>query len=155
MLPPIPGHRARSTRLLDAARTDPRPSTGLGLDRTSSRCYVFTSPGTPRISTACGLGAAWVLVRRSVASAEPGTSSPRCRRIRGCRRGLPRTTGETLMTPRDPVDEVAAARRPFHRSPGISHLGDTLATATPRGVRLEVILPTRSTHAGEAIRELG
>ncbi len=43
---------------------------------------------------------------------------------------------------------------PFIDLPGISHLADGLAAATARGVHLEILLPTRSTHAGGALHEL-
>ncbi len=43
---------------------------------------------------------------------------------------------------------------PFIDSPGISHLADALAAATARGVHFEILLPTRSTHAGGALHEL-
>jgi phosphatidylserine/phosphatidylglycerophosphate/cardiolipin synthase-like enzyme len=107
-----------------------------------------------RIIRACDRGAAWVLGRRSVpagdqwelvASLPSGTILPT---------GLRRTTGETLMR------LVTGARRqirlvaPFIDRPGLSFLGDALAAATQRGIRLEVLLPTRSTHADDALVQL-
>ena len=68
--------------------------------------------------------------------------------------GLRRTTGETLVQ----LVTTAALRirmvSPFIDLPGLSFLGDTLAAATARGVVLEVLLPTRSTHADEALADL-
>ena len=43
---------------------------------------------------------------------------------------------------------------PFIDRPGLSFLGDALAAATVRGVTLEILLPTRSTHADDALGEL-
>jgi len=43
---------------------------------------------------------------------------------------------------------------PFIDWPGISFLADALAAATARGVTLQVLLPTRSSHAGGALGEL-
>jgi phosphatidylserine/phosphatidylglycerophosphate/cardiolipin synthase-like enzyme len=43
---------------------------------------------------------------------------------------------------------------PFIDLPGISFLADALAAATARGVALQLFLPTRSTHAGDALDEL-
>jgi len=107
-----------------------------------------------RIEKACEQGATWVLGRRSVpegerwelvASLPAGTILPR---------GLRRTTGETLM------QLITGARRrirlvaPFIDQPGMSFLGDALAAATARAIVLEVLLPTRSTHAHDALAEL-
>lgn len=107
-----------------------------------------------RIDAACREGAAWVLGRRSVTIAEPwdlvaslppGTNLPA---------GLRRTTGETL------VQLVAQAKRtlhlvaPFIDRQGLSFIGDTLAAATTRRVSLEILLPTRSTHADDALEDL-
>jgi phosphatidylserine/phosphatidylglycerophosphate/cardiolipin synthase-like enzyme len=67
---------------------------------------------------------------------------------------LHRTTGETL------VQLVSQARRtlrlaaPFIDRPGLSFVGDALAAATARGVKLEILLPTRSTQANDALDEL-
>ena len=43
---------------------------------------------------------------------------------------------------------------PFIDRSGLDFLGDALAAATGRGVRLEILLPTRSTRAGAALGEL-
>ncbi len=106
------------------------------------------------VETVCQEGAAWVLGRRSVVVYEPwdlvaslpgGTPLPP---------GLRRTTGETL------VQLVVGARRtlrlaaPFIDRPGLGFIGDALAAATSRGVSFEILLPTRSTHADDALDEL-
>jgi phosphatidylserine/phosphatidylglycerophosphate/cardiolipin synthase-like enzyme len=43
---------------------------------------------------------------------------------------------------------------PFIDRPGLSFLSEALAAATARGVALEVLLPTRSTHVGGALDDL-
>jgi phosphatidylserine/phosphatidylglycerophosphate/cardiolipin synthase-like enzyme len=107
-----------------------------------------------RIGTACQEGAAWVLGRRSVVVGEPwelvaslpgGTTLPT---------GLRRTTGETLVQL-----AVHAKRRlrlavPFMDRSGLSFLADALAAATFRGVAVEILVPTRSSHAGDALEDL-
>ena len=107
-----------------------------------------------RIATACQEGAAWVLGRRSVAVGEPwdlvaslpgGTTLPP---------GLRRTTGETLMQLVVQARSTLRLVAPFIDRPGLSFLGDALAASTARGVTLEILLPTRSTHADDALDEL-
>lgn len=106
-----------------------------------------------RIPALCQEAAAWVLGRRSVASVEPWdlvASLPRT----DIPEGLRRTTGETL------VQLVAQATRslrlaaPFIDQPGLSFMAEALADATARGVQLEILLPTRSTHADDALDDL-
>jgi phosphatidylserine/phosphatidylglycerophosphate/cardiolipin synthase-like enzyme len=43
---------------------------------------------------------------------------------------------------------------PFIDGPGLTFISDALAAATTRGVALEILLPTRSTHAEDALNEL-
>lgn len=43
---------------------------------------------------------------------------------------------------------------PFIDRPGLGFIGDALAAATSRDVHLEILLPTRSTHADDALDEL-
>jgi phosphatidylserine/phosphatidylglycerophosphate/cardiolipin synthase-like enzyme len=43
---------------------------------------------------------------------------------------------------------------PFIDRPGLAFVGEALAAATSRGVSLEILLPTRSTHADDALEEL-
>jgi phosphatidylserine/phosphatidylglycerophosphate/cardiolipin synthase-like enzyme len=107
-----------------------------------------------RIEKACDLGAAWVMGRRSVTTVEPwelvaslpgGTSLPP---------GLRRTTGETLVQLAVRATRTLRLAAPFIDQVAISFLADSLAAATARGVSLEILLPTRSTHAGSALGEL-
>lgn len=42
---------------------------------------------------------------------------------------------------------------PFIDSPGLTFISDALAAATMRGVAIEILLPTRSTHADDALRD--
>lgn len=107
-----------------------------------------------RVTTACQQGAAWVLGRRSVAVQEPwdlvaslpaGTDLPT---------GLNRTTGETMV---QLVVEAATTLRlatPFIDRPGMSFLCEPLAAATARGVGVEILVPTRSSHADDALNIL-
>ncbi|MEV0318858.1 phospholipase D-like domain-containing protein [Streptomyces sp. NPDC050658] len=106
-----------------------------------------------RIPVVCQEAAAWVLGRRSKVSAEPWdlvASLPRA----DLPEGLHRTTGETL------IQLVAQATRtlrlvaPFIDQPGLAFMAEALADATARGVRLEVLLPTRSTRADDALDDL-
>ena len=141
--------------LLVSPRTNRRAAVDRGLDPDLVDVLRDHFHGDrARIETACHLGAAWVLGRRSVTVAEPwdlvatlpgGTPLPP---------GLTRTTGETLITL---VTQSTTALRlvaPFIDLPGISYLADALAAAAARGVRLEIMLPTRSTHAEGALHEL-
>lgn len=107
-----------------------------------------------RIEKACDLGAAWVIGRRSVTVVEPwelvaslpgGTPLPP---------GLRRTTGETLVQLTVGATRTLRLAAPFIDQVAISFLADSLAAATARGVSLEVLLPTRSTHARSALGQL-
>jgi phosphatidylserine/phosphatidylglycerophosphate/cardiolipin synthase-like enzyme len=107
-----------------------------------------------RVERACDLGAAWVIGRRSATTVEPwelvaslpgGTPLPP---------GLRRTTGETLVQLTVGATRTLRLAAPFIDQFAISFLADSLAAATARGVSLEVLLPTRSTHANSALGEL-
>jgi phosphatidylserine/phosphatidylglycerophosphate/cardiolipin synthase-like enzyme len=107
-----------------------------------------------RVERACDLGAAWVMGRRSVTTAEPwelvatlpgGTPLPP---------GLRHMTGETLVQLVVGATRTLRIAAPFIDQVAISFLSDSLAAATARGVSLEVMLPTRSTHADFALDEL-
>ncbi|MGH3400959.1 MAG: phospholipase D-like domain-containing protein [Streptosporangiaceae bacterium] len=141
--------------LLVAAREDRGAATRAGLHPDLVgvlRARLGSDPD--RIGAACREGAAWVLGRRSVTLAEPwdlvaslpgGTALPQ---------GLRRTTGETLV---QLVVQATATLRlvaPFIDRPGLSFIGDALAAATTRRVHLEILLPTRSTHADDALEDL-
>jgi phosphatidylserine/phosphatidylglycerophosphate/cardiolipin synthase-like enzyme len=141
--------------LLGAATSDRAVSARAGFDPDLVevlRARLRTD--SERIDDACALGAAWVMGRRSVVVAEPwdlvaslpaGTPLPP---------GLRRTTGETLM--QLVAQSVRSLRlvAPFIDALGMLFIADALAAATARGVRLQILLPTRSTHAGGAIGEL-
>lgn len=107
-----------------------------------------------RIAAACQEAAAWVLGRRSVVLSEPwdlvaslpaGTTLPP---------GLRRTTGETLVQLVVQATTTLRLAAPFIDIPGLSFIGDALAAATSRGVALEILLPTRSTRADDALDDL-
>ena len=143
------------TALLLTPDSDPLKASQFGLDPELVAVIHARMDGDKgRIIAACHLGAAWVLGRRSVTASETwelvgslpgGTALPM---------GLQRTTGETL------IQLVAQAKRtlriaaPFIDRPGLSYLGDALAAATTRGVTIEILLPTRSTHANDALHHL-
>lgn len=108
-----------------------------------------------RVWSACQEGAAWVLGRRSVVVGEPwdlvvslpsGTALPS---------GLRRTTGETLMQLVVSATRTLRLVAPFIDRSGLAFVSDALAAATARGVSLEILMPTRSTHADDALDELG
>jgi phosphatidylserine/phosphatidylglycerophosphate/cardiolipin synthase-like enzyme len=146
---------AELARLLAAARSDRAGALRARLDPDLVDVLRNRLPrDQTRITILCQEAAAWVLGRRSVVVGEPwdlvaslpgGTTLPV---------GLRRTTGETL------VQLVVGARRtlrlvaPFIDRSGLGFIGDALAAATSRGVRLEILLPTRSTQADDALDEL-
>jgi phosphatidylserine/phosphatidylglycerophosphate/cardiolipin synthase-like enzyme len=142
-------------QLLGTPKLDRRAATAAGFDADLVEVLRgrFGGDGA-RIELVCQLGAAWVDGRRSVAHAEPwdivaslptGTPLPA---------GLRRGTGETLMQLVSQSSKTLRLAAPFIDWPGISFLADALAAATARGVTLQVLLPTRSTHAGDALDEL-
>jgi phosphatidylserine/phosphatidylglycerophosphate/cardiolipin synthase-like enzyme len=107
-----------------------------------------------RIERACDLGAAWVMGRRSVTSVEPWELVVSLPRGTPLPSGLRRTTGETLVQLVVGATRTLRLAAPFIDKAAISFLAESLAAATARGVSLEVLLPTRSTHAGSALGEL-
>lgn len=141
--------------LLAAARPDPGAATRAGLHPDLVgvlRASIGSDPD--RIDAACREGAAWVLGRRSFTVAEPwdlvaslpgGTTLPV---------GLRRTTGETLVQLVVQATRTLRLAAPFIDRSGLSFIGDALAAATIRRVRLEILLPTRSTHADHALKDL-
>lgn len=107
-----------------------------------------------RIVLACTHGAAWVLGRRSVDVPEPWdlvASLPAGTRLPT---GLRRTTGETLMQLVTQATTRLRLVAPFIDRGGTTFLADALAAATTRRVAVEILLPTRSTHAGDALKDL-
>lgn len=107
-----------------------------------------------RIRTACREGAMWVLGRRSVAAAEPWDLVASLPPGGILPAGLHYTTAETLTHLVTGAGRTLRLAAPFIDRLGLSFLGDALAAATQRGVALEVLLPTRSTHADDALDEL-
>ena len=106
------------------------------------------------VETICQEGAAWVLGRRSIVVNEPwdlvaslsvGVALPS---------GLRRTTGETLVQLAAQSRRTLRLAAPFVDRSGLGFIGDALSAATARGVSLELMLPTRSTHADDALDEL-
>ncbi len=141
--------------LLTVPRADRRRAASLGLDPDLVDVLRRHFDGdSSRIETACELGAAWVLGRRSVASDEPWDLVASLPGNTPLPPGLTRTTGETLLQLATQSTTSLRLAAPFMDLPGISYLADALASATARGVRLEILLPTRSTHAGGALHEL-
>lgn len=141
--------------LLTASRADRPQASGFGLDPDLVEVLRAHFRGDrQRIDTACDLGAAWVLGRRSAVSVEPWDLVASLPRNTPLPPGLTRTTGETLVQLVTQSTMSLRLAAPFIDLPGISHLADALAAATARGVLLEILLPTRSTHAGGALHEL-
>ena len=143
------------THLLTAPRPDRAAAARAGLEPDLVEVLRARLPGDPdRISALCQEGAAWVLGRRSLVVAEPWDLVATLPPGAALPLGLRRTTGETL------VQLVVNARRtlrlaaPFIDRPGLSFMGEALAAATARGVRLEILLPTRSTYAEGALKDL-
>jgi phosphatidylserine/phosphatidylglycerophosphate/cardiolipin synthase-like enzyme len=150
--------KAAAGALLDLLR-DPdharSQAAGAGFDPDLVSVLATRLRGDPaRVESACALGAAWVAGRRSisspqpwdlVASLPPGVPLPP---------GLKRTTAETLI---QLVAESTRSLRlvaPFIDWPATEFLSDALSAATARGVELQVVLPTRSSQASNALRQL-
>lgn len=116
------------------------------------RARLGTDPST--VEVACQEGAAWVLGRRSIAADDPWdlvASLPGGTRLPA---GLRRTTAETLVQLVVQATKSLRLAAPFIDVTGLGFISDALAAATARGVSLEILLPTRSTHADDAIDEL-
>jgi phosphatidylserine/phosphatidylglycerophosphate/cardiolipin synthase-like enzyme len=107
-----------------------------------------------RIPSLCQEAAAWVLGRRSVAVADPWDLVASLPAAAALPTGLRRTTGETLIQLVVQATRSLRLAAPFIDRPGLSFMGDALAAATERGVQLEILLPTRSTHADGALDDL-
>lgn len=107
-----------------------------------------------RISSLCQEAAAWVLGRRSVAVMDPWdlvASLPSWAQLPV---GLRRTTGETLILLVVQSIRTLRMAAPFIDRVGLSFMSEALAAATSRDVQLEILLPTRSTHADGALDDL-
>jgi len=107
-----------------------------------------------RVPAACQEGAAWVLGRRSVDLEEPWDLVASLPSNTVLPSGLHRTTGETLMQLVIEARKSLKLAAPYIDRAGLSFLGEALAAATTRGVVLEILLPTRSTHADDALSDL-
>ena len=107
-----------------------------------------------RVITACQQGAAWVLGRRSLTAQEPWDLVASLPTETDLPSGLNRTTGETMVQLVVEATTTLRLATPFIDRPGLSFLCEPLAIATARGVRLEILVPTRSSHADDALNEL-
>lgn len=142
-------------RLLSAPRPDRAAAVRAGLDpELVDVLRGRLATDADRLQVVCQEAAAWVLGRRSVVIGEPWdlvASLPSGTRLPP---GLRHTTGETLVQLVVRARSTLRLAAPFIDRPGLSFIGDALAAATARGVRLEILLPTRSTHADDALDEL-
>jgi phosphatidylserine/phosphatidylglycerophosphate/cardiolipin synthase-like enzyme len=107
-----------------------------------------------RIPSLCQEAAAWVLGRRSIVAAKPWDLVASLPGAAALPAGLRRTTGETLIQLVVQATRTLRLAAPFMDRPGLSFMGDALAAATSRGVKLEILLPTRSTHFDDALEDL-
>jgi phosphatidylserine/phosphatidylglycerophosphate/cardiolipin synthase-like enzyme len=141
--------------LLTSPRADRRAASVVGLDPDLVAVLRARFMGDQaRIESACNLGAAWVMGRRSAVVAEPWdlvASMPVGVRLP---EGLRRTTGETLVQLVTQATRTLRLVAPFIDRTGLAFLADALAAATGRGVHLEILVPTRSTHAADALDHL-
>jgi phosphatidylserine/phosphatidylglycerophosphate/cardiolipin synthase-like enzyme len=107
-----------------------------------------------RVQEACSLAAAWVAGRRSVVVGEPWELVASLPSATSLPAGLRHTTAETLVQLVTQSSRTLRIVAPFIDWLGLSFLADSLSAATARGVSLRVLLPTRSTHAADALDEL-
>jgi phosphatidylserine/phosphatidylglycerophosphate/cardiolipin synthase-like enzyme len=107
-----------------------------------------------RAALLCQQAAAWVLGRRSIVVTEPWDLVASLPGGSPLPIGLRRTTGETLVQLVVGATRTLRLAAPFIDRPGLGFIGDALAAATSRDVHLEILLPTRSTHADDALDEL-
>jgi phosphatidylserine/phosphatidylglycerophosphate/cardiolipin synthase-like enzyme len=152
---PDPRKAARQlAQLLVMPGSDRSVATRAGLNHELVQVLRVRFAGDPdRIAIACQEGAAWVLGRRSVVTAEPWDLVASLPSAAPLPPGLRRTTGETLMQLVVRAKSKLRLAAPFIDSPGLSFLSAALTAATLRGVQLEILLPTRSTHADDALCE--
>lgn len=107
-----------------------------------------------RIGRACAEAAAWVLGRRSIATAPPWelvASLPTGTRLPV---GLSRTTGETMLGLVSGAQETVRLTAPFVDQRALAFLADALVAATLRGVGLEIFCPSRSARATDDVTAL-
>ena len=142
-------------RLLTAAGLDRSAAARAGLEPDLVDVLRSRLAGDgDRIAALCQEAAAWVLGRRSVVLAEPWDLVATLPSGAALPLGLRRTTGETLVQLVVNATRTLRLAAPFIDRPGLSFMGEGLAAATSRGVLLEILLPTRSTHADDALDDL-
>lgn len=143
------------TELLSSGSTDRSAAKAAGLDPDLVAVLANRLDRDPtRIEEVCSLAAAWVAGRRSVAVVEPWELVASLPAGTSLTAGLRRTTAETLVQLVTQSAHTLRIVAPFIDWPGLSFLADALSAATARGVALSVLLPTRSTHAADALQEL-
>jgi len=143
------------TRLLTAPRADRSAAIRAGLEPDLVDVLRSRLAGDrDRIPVLCQEAAAWVLGRRSVVLAEPWDLVATLPSGAALPLGLRRTTGETLVELVVNAGRTLLLAAPFIDRLGLSFMGEALAAATSRGVSLEILLPTRSTHADDALNHL-
>lgn len=106
------------------------------------------------IPALCQEAAAWVLGRRSATRSDPWELVASLPRGSSIPHRLRRLTGETLTQLIVQATTSLRLAAPFIDRTGMEFLSDALAGATSRGVRLEILTPTRSTLARTALLEL-
>ena len=107
-----------------------------------------------QVAAVCQEGAAWVLGRRSVAAEEPWDLVASLPSGAVLPPGLHRTTGETLVKLVVEATMTVRFAAPFIDRTGLAFLSDALAAATARDVTLEILMPTRSSSADDALEGL-
>jgi len=130
--------------LLLAGNVDARATQALGLDHTLVAALVQALPKDPHlVRLACAGGAGWLLGRRSapppdawelVASLPSDVQLPF---------GLRRTTGETLVALVSDAERTLRLIAPYVDKIGLGVLADVVASATRRGVQVEVFQQSR------------
>lgn len=140
---PDPRRAARDlAQLLIAPQVNRRAASNAGLDADLVDVLHARFGDDPsRIHSVCDQGAAWVLGRRSSASADMwevvaslpgGVALPR---------GLRRTTGETMIGLASNAEQRIRLAAPYVDQSGIGFLTDSLVAATRRGVAVELFDP--------------
>ena len=143
------------TDLLLAPLPDPAAATRAGLAPELVEVLRDRLGNDPdRAITACQQGAAWVLGRRSVPTEEPWDLVASLPAATDLPPGLKRTTGETMVQLVVEATTTLRLATPFINRAGLSFLCEPLAAATARGVILEILLPTHSPDADDALNDL-
>ena len=112
-------------------------------------------PDDPRaIELACARGAAWVMGRRSATPTEHWELVASLPSDLQLPHGFRRTTAETLITMMAQARTVLRIAAPYIDEAGIIVVADAIASATSRGVTVEVIQPRGWAPAVNAISRL-